>query len=125
MATLVFRLRNVPEDEAQAVRTLLDTNNIDWYETTAGNWGIAMPGIWINNSDEVGRARSLIDAYQIERRNALQLAYKDEKLSGENRTFIQSFKDSPLQVVAIILFCLFIVYVSINPFLQLIGYSAQ
>ena len=51
MATLVFRLRNVPEDEAQAVRTVLDTNNIDWYETTAGNWGIAMPGLWINNPD--------------------------------------------------------------------------
>ncbi|MGK0318613.1 MAG: hypothetical protein ACI9JP_000792, partial [Granulosicoccus sp.] len=39
MPTLVFRLRNVPEDEADDVRMLMNENDFDWYETSAGNWG--------------------------------------------------------------------------------------
>ena len=53
MPTLVFRLRNVPEDEADDVRALMDENEFDWYETSAGNWGIAMPGIWISKDEEL------------------------------------------------------------------------
>ena len=44
MSALIFRLRNVPEDEAMQVRDLLDEHRIDWFETSAGNWGIGMPG---------------------------------------------------------------------------------
>ena len=39
MATLLFRLRHVPDDEADDVRALLEENGIDFYETTPGNWG--------------------------------------------------------------------------------------
>ena len=125
MTTLIFRLRNVPDDEAQAVRELLDTHHIDWYETTAGNWGIAMPGLWIKNPDDVVKARSLIDEYQADRRNALRSVYEEGLLNGETRTFSSTLKQKPLRTIGILVFCLFILYVSINPFLQLIGYSSE
>ena len=47
MALLLFRLRNVPDDEADEVRHLLNENSIEFYETSAGNWGISMPAIWL------------------------------------------------------------------------------
>lgn len=125
MGSLVFRLRNVPDDEAQAVRSLLDDNQIDWYETTAGNWGIAMPGLWVSNENDIKLARALIEKYQEERQRSLRRAYEDGLTTGETRTFIQAVKDSPLKTLATIAFCLFVLYVSVNPFLQLIGLSKQ
>ena len=66
MSALIFRLRNVPEDEAMQVRDLLDEHRIDWFETAAGNWGIGMPGLWVKDADDAQRARTLIDTFQQE-----------------------------------------------------------
>ena len=38
MSKLLFKLRNVPDDEALEVRELLELNDIDYFETTPGNW---------------------------------------------------------------------------------------
>ncbi len=124
MPTLVFRLRNVPEDEANDVRALMEDNHLEWYETSAGNWGIAMPGIWINNDVDVGRARNLIDAYQKDRKTTLRSHYQQEVEEGRAMSFTQRLREQPARVLGIVLFCLFILYVSVNPFLQLIGYKS-
>ncbi|MEE3087569.1 MAG: DUF6164 family protein, partial [Pseudomonadota bacterium] len=42
MAKLLFRMRDVPDDEAEEVRELLTQNKITFFETFAGNWGISM-----------------------------------------------------------------------------------
>ena len=123
MPSLIFRLRNVPEDEANDVRTLLDDNQIEWYETTAGNWGIAMPGIWIQNDEEITKARTLINQYQSERQTQLRSQYQQGLSAGNTTTFLDKIKLQPLRVAGIVIFCLFILYISINPFLQLIGYT--
>lgn len=123
MATLIFRMRNVPADEADAIRALMDEHQFDWYETTAGNWGIAMPGIWIRNSSEAPKARSLIDSYQQERSLTMRKAYESDRQSGQVITFIDRLRAQPLRVAGIVLFCMFILYVSVNPFLQMIGYT--
>ena len=64
MPVPVFRLRNVPDDEAEEIRNLLKHNHIDFYETPAGNWGISMPAIWLNDDDQLERAKELIKEYQ-------------------------------------------------------------
>jgi hypothetical protein len=64
---LLFRLRNVPDDEAQEVRELLDENGVEFYETSAGNWGISLPGIWLADASDYTRARALLDCYQDQR----------------------------------------------------------
>jgi len=48
MAVQLFKLKGVPEDEAEDIRNLLTNHYIDHYETPAGNWGISMPAIWLN-----------------------------------------------------------------------------
>jgi hypothetical protein len=123
MPTLVFRLRNVPEDEADDVRAIMDENEFDWYETSAGNWGIAMPGIWVSNDEDRHKARQLIEIYQRERQSNMRDSYQQEVDAGSIVTFAQRLKEHPLRVVCLVLFCLFILFVSINPFMQLIGYK--
>ena len=123
MSQLVFRLRNVPDDEAEAVRELLDQHNLDWYETTAENWGIAMPGLWVRKTDDAPQARSLIDTYQQQRGVFMRQEYESERVTGNAQTLANRIKAQPFRVLGIVLFCLFILYVSVNPFLQLIGYS--
>ena len=124
MSALAFRLRNVPQEEADEVRELLTEHEIEWYETTAGNWGIAMPGLWVNDEDDLPRARALIHEYQCQRSETQRARYEQDLLRGDTPTLLQRVRTQPLKVAGIILFCLFILYVMINPFLQLIGYSA-
>lgn len=123
MSALVFRLRNVPQEEADEVRELLSEHAIDWYETTAGNWGIAMPGLWVNDESELPRARELINTYQRERSETQRRNHELGKLRGDEPTLMQRITEQPLKVAGIVLFCLFILYISINPFLRLIGYG--
>ena len=124
MSTLAFRLPNVPQEEADEVRALLEEHDIECYETTAGNWGIAMPGIWVHNNEDLTRARTLINDYQHQRSETQRQEYEQGLRSGNTLTLSQRIRSQPLRVAGIILFCLFILYVTINPFLQLIGYTA-
>lgn len=125
MPELVFRLRNVPDDESEDVRRLLHENNIEWYETTAGNWGIAMPALWVSRQEDVQQARQLIEQYQSKRSASMRTLYEQKLADGEVQSFARRIKQHPIRITGIILFCLFIVYVMINPFLRLIGYSTQ
>jgi len=118
MTALVFKLRNVPDDEAQEVRDLLDENNIDYYETTAGNWGIAMPGLWAEG-DEIARARRLIDDYQSQRSEEQRERYVQAVNEGSQPTLISRFKQRPLPILGIVLFCLFVLYAMVSPFIRM------
>jgi len=121
MPVLVFRLRNVPDDEAADIRELLTSHTLDWYETSAGNWGIAMPGIWVRNDEDQAKARELINDYQKQRQSQLRSDYEQELEAGNVSSFWQRLQQRPLRVIGIIIFCAFILYAMINPFLQLIG----
>ena len=125
MSTLIFRLRHVPEEEAEAVRNLLTEQQIEWYETTAGNWGIAMPGIWVTHNEQATRARQLIEVYQRELSSTQRELYRQKEQLGENPGLIDHLRKHPVRTLGVFIFCLFILYVSINPFLQMIGYSQQ
>jgi hypothetical protein len=84
-----------------------------------------MPGIWVSNADELARARSLIDDYQRQRRVRKRHEYENALQSGVTPTLAQRLRAHPVQVIGIVLFCVFILFVSIHPFLQLIGYSQE
>jgi len=111
MATLVFRLNNVPDAEANAVRALLTDHHIDFYETSSGNWGFSVAGIWIKNNDDKGRARELIDDYQ---QHLLPAAEEAE-------SFFHFAARQPLRVILYIGIVLFILYFSLMPFIGIGG----
>jgi len=117
MAELLFRLRNVPDDEAEEIRALLSAQNIDYYETEAGNWGIAMPAIWLHSDAQLAKARSLIDAYQKQRQHNAKQAYEELRRRGEHRTVMDKVREAPLLAAFYLAAVLFILYISILPFL--------
>ncbi|WP_455199525.1 DUF6164 family protein [Kaarinaea lacus] len=119
MAVLLFKLRDVPEDEADDIRELLETNNLDYYETSAGNWGISTPAIWLKNDGDLEKAKSLIEIYQHERGISQREAYAQLKNANEHRTMTDVIKENPVRFIAYILLVLVILYFSIKPFLSI------
>ncbi len=82
MSTLLFSLRGVPEDEANEIRILLTENNIDYYETSAGNWGISMPALWLVNNAKLNEAKQLLYDYHQQRAIRQREIYKQLKKEG-------------------------------------------
>ena len=119
MAALLFRLRNVPEDEADDIRALLKQHHIATYETSAGNWGISMPGIWAENDDDLPRAKELINEYQQQRAISARTNYEADRREGRAPGLVDSIKRRPLVTLGIFLFCLFVVYAMVAPFVRL------
>lgn len=119
MSALLFKLRNVPEDEANDIRELMEQHNIDIYETSAGNWGISMPGIWVQDESELPKAKSLLDDYQQTRAVKAREAYEEDRRLGRTPSLLQTIQKRPLAIAGIVLFCLFVLYVMISPFIRL------
>lgn len=114
MALLLFSLRNVSDDEAEDIRDVLSENSIEFYETTAGNWGISMPAIWLSDESQLEQARSVIDDYEGERRLYLQEEYAKLKQSGQADTFLKNLWYRPIPTLLIIAAITGILYVSIK-----------
>lgn len=119
MPVRLFSLRNVPDDEADEIRALLTDNNIDFYETSAGNWNISTPGIWLREEENFQQAKALIDSYQAERVLQQRELYEQLKRDGKQRTFLALLVDNPLKVIAYIAIVGVILYFSTKPFLSL------
>jgi len=113
MAVLIFKLRYVPDDEAQDICELLLDNNIEYHETSAGLLGISVPGLWVVNEEQVDEARELVDEYQQLRQKRVQEEYRLKK-----RTSTDMFKENPVRylgsILAIILICCFTVYLFVK-----------
>lgn len=119
MASIFFRLRNVPDDEADEVRLLLDEHSIPWYETSAGRWGIAFPAIWLSDDRDRQRARELLDAYQVERVQKLRDEQTELIERGEHSTIFSQFLRRPVQTIMAIVVIGIVIYFSISPFISL------
>lgn len=121
MKRLVFRLNHVPAEEADGVRDVLRSNGIDFYETDAGRWGFSMAAIWVTDSDDYDRARELIDAFQAEHTEKVRSEFAEAKRAGTTETVFSRFRHHPVAVLFLIAFVVFILYVSLMPFVDLGG----
>jgi hypothetical protein len=119
MSILLFRLRNVPDDEANDIRELLNNNNYEFYETSAGNWGISTAAIWLKDKKQLENAKILIEKYQTERGISQRRDYEQLRESGSHKTLFDAFKENPFRFVAYLIFVGFIIYISTKPFLTL------
>ncbi|MFQ5355613.1 MAG: DUF6164 family protein [Mariprofundaceae bacterium] len=119
ISVLLFKLRNVPDDEADEIRQLLADNNIDFYETVAGSWGISMPAIWLNNDSQLEKAKLLLDTYQQQRQKNARQDYEQLRQLGKQRTVIDKVKEAPLLAAMYLVAVLFILYISIAPFMNI------
>jgi len=119
MAKQLFILRGVPDDEADEIRALLTEQQIDFYETPGGSWGMSMPALWVNDESQFEQARQLLEQYQIQRQAQAQADYQSLKLQGRQLRVFDLFKEQPLRYLLYLIFTAVVLYISISPFLKL------
>ncbi|MDD5241614.1 MAG: DUF6164 family protein [Sulfuricella sp.] len=119
MPIKLFRLNHVPDDEAEEIRTLLTGNEIDFYETSPGIWGISVAAIWLRDEDQYPRARSLIDEYQNERLVRVREEYAHLQREGRNRTVIDLIRENPVRFVVYLVAISAVIYFSTKPFIDI------
>lgn len=102
MAKLFLNLRNVPGDEADDVRDLLRANAIDFYETQPSPWGIAAGGLWIEDVDQLTRAKALMAGYQARRRTQAREDRAAAEREGRAETFAGQWRRRPLYVAGVL-----------------------
>ena len=119
MPVILFKLRNVPEDEAEEIRELLSRHNIEFYETPAGRWGISMEAIWLKDESLFDNAKRLIDDYQAQRYQRVRQEYRDLKQQGKVESFAQRLANRPVQMLFYLAIILTILYFVTMPFIKM------
>ncbi len=114
MSKLLFKLRGVPDDEADEIRALLTEKQIEYYETSAGNWGISLPALWLQDDSRYSEAKELLDAYQIARTQRIRAEYAKLKQAGKQKTLRDSFLENPLAFVGYIFIVIVLLYLPVK-----------
>ena len=117
MSRLIFDLRNVPDDEADEVRALLEAGNIAFYETRPAALGLFAGGLWVVADATAGPAKALIAEYQVGRQARARAAYAAAQQGGTTETLSTTIRKEPLKVLALVLGIIFIVGLTVLPFL--------
>jgi hypothetical protein len=108
MAKLLLNLRNVPDDEADDVRAMLDAHAIAFYETTPSMWGISAGGIWVAEDAAIVEATRLMADYQAQRQSSARAEYAAARRDGTAETFWMLLRAEPLRVALTVLAILFL-----------------
>jgi len=117
MSEFLFKLNGVPDDEADDIRKILEDNEIDFYETSAGRWGISSAAIWLKNKDQLQQASVLIHEYQQSRHIRLRKEFESLRQAGRIETLFSRACRHPVQFLLYIALILAILYISIKPFI--------
>lgn len=118
MAIRLMSLRGVPDDELQEICKLLDKNNISYYETPPGNWYISAGAIWLTDENQLPQAQTLLGTYQQQRAQQARKNFTDRRKKGEQESIIDRIIDNPLQFIVYLIIILFVLYVSLMPFID-------
>lgn len=119
MARLLFKLNNVPDDEAQDIRELLTTENIHFYETDAGFWRVGLDAIWLPDDEQEEKARELVRTYQENRTAQQQKNYAELVEQGQVPSLWQHFCMQPVRFIALVIAILFVLGLTLIPFVML------
>lgn len=116
MASLLFRLNQVPDDEAEDIRTLLEDAGFDVYETSAGFFGLGVAAIWLRDKNDLSRARQLIDDYQQQRADTMRADYQARLDKGEEASFLRQSLQHPIRSLGVFIVVALILAVIMLPF---------
>lgn len=109
MSKLLLNLRNVPDDEADDVRAMLDRARIAYYETPPSIWGISAGGIYVKDDADVPEAKRLMGEYQAQRRDRARAEHAAAVREGRAETFGTVLRNAPLRVVLTVLAIAFLI----------------
>jgi len=120
MTKLIFNLKSVPFDEADDVKNLLTDNEITYFESPPGNWGISVHALWLNDESQAMLAKQLIDEYQLKRSQRMKLEMQEKIDNGDFETLFQRLFNRPVQSIVYLAIVLLILYFSIMPFFGMV-----
>ncbi len=120
MARLLFKLAQVPDDEAQEIRALLDEHQIRYYETDAGFFRVGLDAIWLSDNAQEEQARELIREYQVTRALQQQQNYAQLVEAGQVPSVWQHFCANPIRFVAALVAIVFVAALTLVPFVMLL-----
>lgn len=120
MARLLFKLAQVPDDEAQEIRALLGDHQITYYETDAGFFRVGLDAIWLPDGTQEERARELIREYQAERVIRQQQNYAQLVEAGQVPSVWQYFCSQPIRFIASAIAIIFVAGLTLIPFVMLL-----
>lgn len=115
MPVLLMNLRDVPEDELEEIRALLEAERVDFYETRPSMWGVSGGGIWLpDDTDEAeeARARARLAEYQQARARRM----RELRAAGVRES---PWREHPLRSLAALLGLLIMLGLVTVPFLML------
>lgn len=95
MAVLLYNLRDVPDDELEAMRVLLADAGVDFYETRPSLWGVSSGALWLPDDRDLARAAALLDAFHAGRAEAAR-----EDAARAPRPWWTPWRERPLQALA-------------------------
>lgn len=121
MASLLFRLNNVPDEEADEVRGLLDDHGFDTYETRAGFWGLGVAAIWLQDDAQLASARQVIDQYQQALGERVRRERDELVARGQAPTLWRRLWRHPFRVLFLTVLAAAVLTLSLLPFVWLIG----
>ena len=121
MAKLLLDLRNVPDDEADDVRALLDAARIAFHETPPSMWGISAGGIYVTENADVAEARRLMADYQAQRSARVRAEREAAVRDGTEETFWSMLRAEPVRVVLTIIAIVFLLALMGLPIVLLRG----
>jgi len=113
MATLVFRLKYVPDEEADDIRQLLTDHGIEFYETTAGRWQMSMAGLWVKDKAQAERASELIREDQLVRAQSMRPISFGQWILG----YLQHARQNPTETLFTFFAITLILGLSVAPFM--------
>lgn len=119
MSKLLFNLRNVPDDEAEEVRALLDANAIRTYETRPSPFGISAGAIWLQDEAQHADAKRLLADYQASRRDRVRAEDDEERREGRIPTLLGSARAQPRSMLLLLIAIAAVLAISAWPFLWL------
>lgn len=117
MPLLLLNLRNVPEDEADEVRALLDEHHIDYYETRPSLWGVSGGGLWLPDDRQEDEARKRLAAYQAARGERVRRERELAISEGRAPSAWAAFRENPLRALATLLGIVLMLGLATLPFL--------
>ncbi|HSX84237.1 MAG TPA: DUF6164 family protein [Cellvibrio sp.] len=120
MARLLFKLAQVPEDEASEIRALLDEHHIQYYETDAGFFRVGLDAIWLGDGAQEEQARELIRIYQAGRRIRQQQNYAQLIEAGQAPNVWQHFCAQPIRFIALVVAIIFVAGLTLVPYVMLL-----
>lgn len=121
MSKLLVNLRNVPDDEADDMRVMLEALRIEFYETKPSMWGVSAGGIWVTEDADFANAKRAMADYQQQRGVRARDEYAAAKRAGTAETFGMVLRAEPGRVALNVLAILFLLGLVALPIILLRG----